>query len=72
MQKRELLQPVEQRGRPQPRFPSLTPSFHRPVMGNAATAKKGSEMESGESRAGSWDPQGGPGRGTELPSGSVP
>lgn len=37
-------------------------------MGNAATAKKGSEVESGESRAGSGDALGEPGRDPERPS----
>lgn len=41
-------------------------------MGNAATAKKGSEVESGESGAGSGDPPGGPARGCERPSGWEP
>lgn len=38
-------------------------------MGNAATAKKGSEVESGELKAGSGYPLGGPARGTEAPPG---
>lgn len=56
---------MERRGRCQPRFPSLPSPLPpiAPVMGNAATAKKGSEVESGESRAGSGGSLGGLARG---------
>ena len=47
---------------PLPSLPSPLPPI-APVMGNAATAKKGSEVESGESRAGSGGPLGGLARG---------